>query len=630
LSYLVLARKYRPQTFEELVGQEHVSTTLIHALESKRLAHAYIFSGPRGCGKTTTARIVAKALNCAKGPTPKPCGECAQCKEIATGASPDDVLEIDGASNRGIDQIRELRDTVKYSPARSRYRIYIIDEAHQITDAGFNALLKTLEEPPAHAVFMMATTEAQKVPATILSRCQRFQLKSIPPPEIVRQLEKILKLEKIAADAEALAEVARAANGSLRDALSLLDQVIAFSPKGMKAESVRSLLGLLPQETVRRFARVIEDGEPEKVMQAVQKAVEDGFDLFQLAHDLTEHWHALFLLKNGVDPQIADAAGARKEAERLTLPRLERWLAASSRCAEQMRRSESPRVTFELACLEMAKKGLSVDEILERLESMEKSLADGGPAAVKKKFSDGEIERTRDGETKSSPSASQLAAAGLAPIAPKPAPAKAAPLSAFIVDSTPSHTLRQTGAAAGADGKQGPDPAAGRPDASVPLRPDQVRTAWTRMLEEIGARKPSLETFLLSARWEVHAGNVLAINTVQDFQRQQILSNVELVRELLAKNLAAQFTIQCALDSRAAPAAAPPAPPAPPAPEDDAPVEESSGDEEPAAEPPPPEPFENADNGLAEPAGEILELDPGVKKLFDKFPGKIKKIEPRT
>jgi DNA polymerase-3 subunit gamma/tau len=279
MSYLVLARKYRPQTFGDLVGQEHVTTTLVNALQAKRLAHAYVFSGPRGCGKTTTARLLAKALNCVQGPTPTPCGACAPCVEIAQGASPDDVLEIDGASNRGIDQIRELRDTVKYAPARARYRVFIIDEAHQITEAGFNALLKTLEEPPPHAVFMMATTESQKIPGTILSRCQRFQLRSIAAPAIQAQLKKVLLQEGITVADDALSDVARAAHGSLRDALSLLDQVLAYAPNGASSADVRTLLGLLPQAFIRSFTAVLRDGSSEKVLQSIRQALDDGFDL---------------------------------------------------------------------------------------------------------------------------------------------------------------------------------------------------------------------------------------------------------------------------------------------------------------------------------------------------------------
>src|SRR5688500_15293476 len=229
MSYIVLARKHRPQSFKDVVGQDPVSQTLINALESGRISHAYVFSGPRGVGKTTTARILAKCLNCVKGTTMTPCNECASCRSISLGTSVDDVLEIDGASNRGIEQIRELRESAKYTPTSSRYRIYIIDEAHQITKDAFGALLKTLEEPPPHVVFMMATTEVQKIPAPILSRCQRFSLRPISGELVLKHLQQICRQEKILVEDAALADIVRFVEGSLRDALSVLDQAVVFS-----------------------------------------------------------------------------------------------------------------------------------------------------------------------------------------------------------------------------------------------------------------------------------------------------------------------------------------------------------------------------------------------------------------
>jgi DNA polymerase-3 subunit gamma/tau len=637
MSYLVLARKYRPQTFEELVGQEHVTTTLVNALEAKRIAHAYIFSGPRGCGKTTTARLLAKALNCAKGPTTKPCGTCPQCVEIATGNSPDDVLEIDGASNRGIDQIRELRDTVKYSPSHSRYRIYIIDEAHQITEAGFNALLKTLEEPPAHAVFMMATTDAQKVPATILSRCQRFQLRSIPPAMIQKQLEEILAKEKIKSDAEALAEVSRAAHGSLRDALSLLDQVIAYSPDGFTAKDIRSLLGLLPQERVREFAAVLRDGAPDRVLQAVQKATEDGFDLFQLAHDLLEYWHVLLLLKSGVDTRhLSDRADADKDGGAYGLDDLERNLQIVSRCGEQMRRSESPRVTFELACLELGKKSQSVDDLVDRLESLERSLRAGaGPdlSPLKKNFDVGGasplFRSTASPAGTSSPFRSTAGASPLShstakavTVEPPRAPALAEPAASLRTAVSPPVPIIPP--------RPTPTPAA---VAVEPKRdevsPDQVRGAWLKMLEEVGGRKPSLEPLLTGARWNVKPGNVLEVFCRDEFQRHQIASNLLLVREGLQKHLAGAVTVQCLVET-----AAPAAPPsAPGSSTDDAEgteiVESEDGDDVATVDTGGDGPAETATPASAAellPA-ELMDLDPGLKKVMDRFPGRIRKIE---
>ncbi|PYV65373.1 MAG: DNA polymerase III subunit gamma/tau, partial [Acidobacteria bacterium] len=247
MSYQVLARKYRPQKFSEVIGQEHVTRTLKNAIEQGRTAHGYIFSGHRGIGKTTVARILAMALNCRSSdkPVPEPCGVCDSCTEIRAGNAVD-VIEIDAATNRGIDEIRELREGARYRPARDRFKIYILDEAHQITDAAFNALLKTLEEPPAHVVFMLATTAPEDIPQTIRSRCQHFSFRAVKFDQIVAQLKDLCGRENIAADEDALAMLAEAGDGSVRDALSILDQAIASSDGRLNAESVRQLIGIAP------------------------------------------------------------------------------------------------------------------------------------------------------------------------------------------------------------------------------------------------------------------------------------------------------------------------------------------------------------------------------------------------
>ncbi len=243
MEYLVLARKFRPQYFEEVVGQEHVVKTLKNAISQGRVAHAFLFAGPRGIGKTSVARILAKSLNCEKGPTPTPCGECANCKEITDGRSLD-VREIDGASNRGIDEIRELRENVKFAPAASKYKVYIIDEVHMLTREAFNALLKTLEEPPAHVIFIFATTESHKVPATIMSRCQCYDFRRISLKEIIANLGKIAAAEGIQVSKSALGWIAEAGDGSMRDAQSVFDQVISYAGKEIKDADVEENLGL--------------------------------------------------------------------------------------------------------------------------------------------------------------------------------------------------------------------------------------------------------------------------------------------------------------------------------------------------------------------------------------------------
>src|SRR5213596_1710417 len=273
MQYQVLARKWRPQNFHELVGQEHVSQTLLNALQSGRVAHAFLFSGPRGSGKTTTARILAKTLNCHKAKPGEPCAECPACVEIAAGNCLD-VLEIDATSNRGIDEIRELRENVRYRPARDRYKVFIIDEAHMLTQEAFNALLKTLEEPPPHVIFILATTEYHKIPATILSRCQQYNFKLIPFPLILNRLRQIAQAEKIEISTSALEQIAFSSGGSLRDAMSALDQVIAFSGNSVRDQDVSMLLGLVEPAVLGDVVKAISRHDSERLLKVVSELVE--------------------------------------------------------------------------------------------------------------------------------------------------------------------------------------------------------------------------------------------------------------------------------------------------------------------------------------------------------------------
>ena len=329
-SYQVLARRWRPQRFEDLVGQDVVVRTLRNALEHRQIAHAYLFSGLRGVGKTTVARLLAKALNCDKGPTPEPCGECVACTDIAAGSSLD-VLEMDAASNRGIDDVRELREVARVLPVRDRYRVFIVDEAHQLTKDAFGALLKILEEPPAHVVFILASTEKDKFPATILSRCLQVDFRPIPGDLVARRLTEIAEKEGFGLSSGAAQLVARAAEGSLRDALSLLDRVRAFSEGAVDENAVAEVIGLPPFETVLELWRALEEGDVAAALKLVRTEEQAGRDPAALYDQLLGVLHALLLLANDAEASVPFSAEHRQpllaSATKMGAPLLVRLLA---------------------------------------------------------------------------------------------------------------------------------------------------------------------------------------------------------------------------------------------------------------------------------------------------------------
>jgi DNA polymerase III subunit gamma/tau len=378
MSYQALARKYRPQTFEDVIGQETAVQTLHNAIEGNRIHHAYLFSGVRGIGKTTTARILAKALNCIKGPTSEPDNECTMCREITEGIDMD-VREIDAATYTGVDNVRELRDVSQFQPARDRYRIFIIDEAHMLSTASWNALLKLIEEPPPHVIFMFATTEMHKVPLTILSRVQKFMLRKISLGDLVGRLEEICKREGIEAERGALEIVARRGEGSVRDCLSLLDQIIAFSGRTVTSADVVTILGL--SETIF-FARVITlvgDGDHGSVLEALQEASDSGRDFKMLYRDLLNFVRNLLLIAGGapeamlaVSPE--DLATIHGVAEKFSYTDLLRIANLLLRDDETVNRAEHQRLAVEIALLKAA--------TFPRLKSIESVVASGGGGAT--------------------------------------------------------------------------------------------------------------------------------------------------------------------------------------------------------------------------------------------------------
>ena len=376
MSYTVLARKYRPQKFSEVIGQEHVTRTLQNAIEQGRTAHGYIFSGHRGIGKTTVARILAASLNCRSQnhPVPEPCGVCASCVEIRAGNSVD-VIEIDAATNRGIDEIRELREAARYRPARDRFKIYILDEAHQITDAAFNALLKTLEEPPDHIVFMLATTQPEDIPQTIRSRCQHFSFRAVKFDDIVGQLRDILGQEKIEADDDALALLAEAGDGSMRDALSILDQAIASSTGRLTAESVRNLVGAAPAHILEEVMQAVAESRSEEILRYVDHLISEGHSSTHFARQLVRFLRNATVAKvAGKDSQLLQISNEERErvarvAELFSEEDLTRHLQIMLRTHGELGYKQEQRFHLELGLLKMAhaQKLLPMEQLLSEV-----------------------------------------------------------------------------------------------------------------------------------------------------------------------------------------------------------------------------------------------------------------------
>jgi DNA polymerase-3 subunit gamma/tau len=471
MPYLVLARKWRPKTFDEVVGQTTVTRTLRNALASGRIGHAFLLSGARGVGKTTTARILAKALNCVKGPTPDPCQECDSCKEIAAGASLD-VQEIDGATNNSVDQVRELRESARYNPARDRFRIWIIDEVHMLSTGAFNALLKTLEEPPPRVKFIFATTEYHKLPDTILSRCQQYDFRMIPTRDIQAHLRAVADGEKIKVSDEALARIARAAEGSARDALSLFDQILSFSGEEVRDEDISALLGLIDRELLLAASRAVAAGDALGLLELVERLSDYGADHRNFARELILHFRDILLLKTAPDgsPLLALLVPEERErmrplAEAYSEEDLLRSLEVLTQLETDLRWAQDPRVTLELALLRMVQMRRLVPfaELVDRVERL--AAGDPAPRAASSPVP--------------TPAASSRGPAGVRVTGAAPAMAPAPPAAA----SPPA------GAADGAAGILAAmiGLAATRPSLAQPLRGAQARLDGDRLMLDVAA-----------------------------------------------------------------------------------------------------------------------------------------------
>lgn len=399
MSYLVLARKWRPQNFGDIVGQGHITRVLTNAILSNRIAHCYLLTGVRGVGKTTAARIIAKALNCEKGPTPEPCNQCSQCLEIVNGSSMD-VFEIDGATNRGIDEVRQIIENVRYQPAKSRFKIYIIDEVHQVTNAAFNALLKTLEEPASFVKFILATTEPHRLPETIRSRCQRFDFRRIPVHDIAGRLREIAVVESLRITEGALLLIAREAQGSMRDAQSLLEQVLSYAgpTEGTKGSTIevderllQDILGIAERKTLHGLCAAVLDGKPGRCVELVAEVTSSGMDLTRLSQELVEHFRNLLVARLALptqssmsgllfdlhDQEIEELKG---QVTGISVESLMDYFRVMSEGDADVARSPYPRFALETTLVRLATlpKSMAITEALDRLENLERRISAGG------------------------------------------------------------------------------------------------------------------------------------------------------------------------------------------------------------------------------------------------------------
>ncbi|MGA2864677.1 MAG: DNA polymerase III subunit gamma/tau [Verrucomicrobiota bacterium] len=559
MSYQVIARKYRPQRFEEVVGQEHVTQTLAHAVAQNRIAHAYLFCGPHGTGKTTIARIFAKCLNATGGPKVDFDDHDPRCREITEGRSLD-VLEIDAASNRGIDEIRGLRDTVKYAPAASKFKVYIIDEVHMLTKEAFNALLKTLEEPPAHVKFMFATTEPEKVLPTILSRCQRFDLRRIPAALIVKHLADIARQEKVTVHPAALYAMARGAEGAMRDAQSALDQLISFCGDKIEEADVLAMFGLTAHKQLLDLARAVLAGEVESALRQLHDLAAHGQDLGRLLADLLNHFRNLLIFQvsrgdlNLLEVTEAEAAALADQAKLATTEGLTRILEVLGDADLRLRETTSKMILLEVALLKAieARNAVSLDALLKQLQGLRAEPGRGrlvslptptpipAPASAPKPF-----------PAETGPSVAPAAY----PAAPEPAPAAAA-------------QMREQHA-----------PAPPAPAGELPQ-------LWARLLEAVGRASPFTRTYLLEAHPVSFTKNLFTIGFDPEFQdRMSLVDNARShsllqtkLLELGFPNVQFKFIQADAPERQAAAPQPPPKTPAAPANQKLAPVPFSKED----------------------------------------------------
>ncbi|MFI5367302.1 MAG: DNA polymerase III subunit gamma/tau [Candidatus Binatia bacterium] len=503
MSYLVFARKWRPQTFNELIGQEHVSQTLSNAIRSNRVAHAFLFTGVRGVGKTTAARILAKALNCEHGPTPTPCNACTNCQEITAGNSVD-VLEIDGASNTGVDDVREIIENVRYQPAKSRFKIYIIDEVHMLSTSAFNALLKTLEEPPPHVKFIFATTDPHKVPHTIHSRCQRYDFKRISFRLIADRLADIARSEGIEVSEAALFLIAREGEGSMRDAQSLFDQLIAFAGKTVRDEDVVTALGLADRKVLYAVGNAIVSRNPARALELLNDLHQYGYDMRRFARELLEHFRNLSVVRlvptGDLLPDIPDEERTEisRQAQQMNTEDLDRCFRVLLATEVEVARAPFPKLVMEMALIKLATLTpvMAVEAVLDRLDELQRRL---GSAAS------GSGDAAAPTRANTPPTAPRRETSVRSPAASPAGPAAPAP----AVAGTASSGTATSGTATSGH-------------------------SWDAFLGFVGTQKVALATYLRASQPPTVDGAVLALRVppghYHDYLAQR--DNTQLVEEL--------------------------------------------------------------------------------------------------
>jgi DNA polymerase III subunit gamma/tau len=494
--YIVTARKWRPNRFEDVVGQEHVTRTLRNALVSQRIAHAYLFGGPRGVGKTTTARLLAKAVNCLHPDEHNPDNACANCVEIAEGRS-FDVLEIDGASNRGVEEIRNLRESVRYAPTKGRYKVYVIDEVHMLTKEAFNALLKTLEEPPAHVIFIFATTEVHKVPLTILSRCQRFDFRRISISLIAANLRMIAASEGLELDEDALLLIARKGDGSLRDAQSFFDQVIALCGKMVTHAQILEALNIVDQEVFFRTTDLVQTHDPAGGIALVEELMSRGYDLKEFVSGLQEHFRNILIANATGSTELIEASDLIRErykrlAEQFTVADILRSQKLIAGTEAALRYSAQPRFKLEADLVQLVTMHRAVDvrQLVDRIDELKKKLIEAAP------------QRLGTGE--------QLRSI---PPAPPPVP------------------IRKTGMPPGAATR--PPQSAPSPPPSPSLSPAELQARWPEFITEIRKERISLASVLEQTEPLGVADGSIRIGCTNEFQLSSVSRNKELLAEIV-------------------------------------------------------------------------------------------------